>query len=72
MCIEGAVQLKETSDVKQWVPECFEKYVFKVLKEKKKKNKRIIKKSSTSSKTIFKKWGIIKTFPEKWTLIICY
>ena len=37
MCIEGAVQLKETSDVKQWIPECFEKYVFKVLKEKKKK-----------------------------------
>ena len=41
MCIEGAVQLKKTSDVKQWVTELFENYVLKVLKEKKKKTREL-------------------------------
>ena len=48
-----AVQLKVTSDVKQLIPECFEKVYIQSAKRKKKKG--ITKKSSTSSKTVIQK-----------------
>ena len=49
-----AVQLKVTSDVKQLIPECFEKLYIQSSKIKKKK-KGITKKSSTYSKTVIQK-----------------
>lgn len=63
------VQLKVTSDMKQLIPECFEKVYIQSAKRKKKElQKRVL----LLAKLLFKKWGIMKTFPEKWTLRICY